>query len=1495
MLSFPPFFSSASSSREHRLLRKVGLGSAPDVQLPPFAGTLALNFLRTERTKEELDSALTMLDHQFKDAPAERRSVLMTSLLDRMNLRALNERERGVISQNLQKLQDQARERSIQGFETVLAGFRARLGIEAPATGEPAEAPEQAAADAAKAPHAAGKPKEATSWIGAKKDAVVSWSKEHLDVTQWTPGQKAFAATATVGTIGLLAFWLWRTHKKQGEQGTRPAATAEKKGSHWWVWVPGIGLVLVGLYMGNKFLSKFDAYAKGMEVAQRKWEDAKAWGREHHPLKKKEKFGLETEAYKLAEAEYRKTRGVDLTEVRKIFDLKDGDANPDYEAFLKEMHGKYDTKQENGILYARADSAMENYEDQMKVAIRQIGHWAEQNSVAFSAAGLVLYKTHLLSIGSIARTAGTTAHVAKEIAEHLLKMGIRHPFITLLSAGGAFLAGSAAVSACKKLYLSENFTEAAKAFEGGKDIALGERTPAVNRCIQNLQDKASDLKVMVQDFATWVTASIGELGAQLLEKAPEAFGRKKEENNTVRNKSALDNLRQALETRELSTRFDTEAAKREDAKKYAHAMKMLDAFKSVFLANRCESMVPGSHVRTEFDALVTALGAVGIAITITDGIVRWKKENGTDVDLCVDPDITDPKRFHELSEKMREGEESSLDYIWFRWIQDLRERAQNGMEKAEGWRIPGGHCVAMAVGNMLYFVDPENQLDYWVAPITVVRELFSDHHWAEKGAEMGVAALNAIFVAGSVSVNMGALARIKRALIGGKPLAVRLSWKPHLGDINPFTCPLKTLRDVAGGVVDITTFIEGGREVNTVLARLPLGTSGRVGIRPQWIGIIANSTDERELLYVARQMGEVGLEGQPIAVIKTTLEKHIKEYMDLYWGPSWRAGGGKVRLNNANKIWDAAVQWYQTQGKVSRFAARTEKLCSQILHSPSAAWAAIANRLFAPRVPVTPATLEAKAWTKLLAKFGKKVTPGDVRALLELARDEKIFDINTKTLTLISESTRAQKIIAGAVDTADAAEVVRALKAAKIAAGFRIACNTVGAAGDLFGVYMAYADWQANGERIEQAKQTKNTELQKLYEHANLVYAAEGGGSAVGLVIGGVAVVMVAKSGGGVLAALGASGGVIMLPVAVATVSGGLYYRALEDVTATWLKNEADWARESEADLFAKLRTMAPGKQGYTQRAAWGTNAELLWRTLADTKAERDAWKEEGFQRVEDANTTTRSRITKALLLRTTSLPRGQGESEEAYARRLDEYVGLEHAYVLRASQGDFAGRESLYQGAHDFAALVTHARALKKAGRSEFLEWEEGGTMWRFNLAELETLAWSVPDEHGFTAQKVLAAYRRSLRDQKIAGLNVSKTMQAPKKARRDIAITLLSDLRYALIAFEGKLRAADLPGFGWTSGEEKSRMLIRMAVNWELKRRILGESARLLALPEITFDEHERSRIRVEGTFDESFEDYLEAQRKRGFAVPSVPPEQLTGIAAIYEQLEGELKRAA
>ena len=200
-------------------------------------------------------------------------------------------------------------------------------------------------------------------------------------------------------------------------------------------------------------------------------------------------------------------------------------------------------------------------------------------------------------------------------------------------------------------------------------------------------------------------------------------------------------------------------------------------------------------------------------------------------------------------------------------------------------------------------------------------------------------------------------------------------------------------------------------------------------------------------------------------------------------------------------------------------------------------------------------------FAKLIKESGK--SPDEAVAFM------KHFDeLSPDILIRLKESRGASKLLAGAIRTGEQAEVDHILKIANRAARIRVTINAAGVVGDLFCIYMMFEDLKANNMRIQK---TNNPQLKLLYEQADLLYYAEGASGAAGLLLYGVAVYSSATAGAGVVAALGAPAGLVLLPLAAATYGARVTYVALERSAEYHTLTEKDIAGFSQGKILQHI------------------------------------------------------------------------------------------------------------------------------------------------------------------------------------------------------------------------------------------------------------------------------------------------------------------------------------
>ncbi len=249
------------------------------------------------------------------------------------------------------------------------------------------------------------------------------------------------------------------------------------------------------------------------------------------------------------------------------------------------------------------------------------------------------------------------------------------------------------------------------------------------------------------------------------------------------------------------------------------------------------------------------------------------------------------------------------------------------------------------------------------------------------------------------------------------------------------------------------------------------------------------------------QSGFIGEVQKFTDAVNTNLDVHLDtadalfkqgdEWRRWMWGLLLAALGGAVATYLAPKILRAGVR--AMRGRPASPSA-TPRGQAPAAEAPAAAPAA---RAAEGTSAVDDVIRNQERLAELIAARGGRVLQaGEALEFLRVAEQSGAITLDRSTMALLRDSPGGQRIISDAVRTGKVEEVTRAVRMASNAAKLRVVLNAGAAAGDVFVIYMAYADWQANGERIAA---TDNQALKDLYSRANYVYAAEGGSGVVGL------------------------------------------------------------------------------------------------------------------------------------------------------------------------------------------------------------------------------------------------------------------------------------------------------------------------------------------------------------------------------------------------------------
>lgn len=1276
-------------------------------------------------------------------------------------------------------------------------------------------------------------PEPETIPIIEKSTILQEWFPTSADPREWSAKQIASVSTLTLGIAGLFAWWRAR---KQRKNATEDSESKPKRGvlGKLLFWIPGIGLTVALGVAGHQMLLKYEGYAKNYQAIKKKVGDTVAWGKNQLPFVGKnidEQHGLPPGGYELAEESYKKTLGGDLSEVHYVFGVREGEPNPSYEKFIKEMHEKYDTKIENGVTYARADVAIEHYEVYLSTALKVLGQWVTDHLLEIGVTGLVLHRTNLLKIQTILKGTGTIALQCVEISKELGKMVAKHPLISLFAAGGTLLGMKSALIAAKKLYLPENFQELGKVFEKNLPITLGEASEKINNQILSLKDHAVEFAKIGEDFTAGIRGAVVDFGAQVVDELPEAIGTTKEEIIRERNGSALDNFEQYLQyEKDLAT---TSGQKVSDnvLEAFEKAIECLAVFRSAFFKERLTEGSADNSCLQAYSDLENALKAAGINVILEkkDGIVRWRAGNREPVDLCVDPELTNESKIFEASKNMHQGSESSGTYVFWRAIEHLREREQQGMEKLSVMHdIAGGKALAMVFGNLLFITNPDNHEEYWVAPYTILKHLLpGDQKKSNRIADTMELTVDATLM----TLSAGSFAAIKRAIIGGGPLLANplRRWKDLIWNINPITSPLKLVQSMSRGVIDFDTFMStgkfaesGGRYFNTIFAK------GR--IRPEWVGIIEHSDDLNELKRIGGQMGLGRFTGMDLPKVRLELRRHVLrilrdvELRDI-------SNLKRVRGANYKEIYKKASEWYLHRSRFSKIAGKISKSV-EILGEPVAkgidltkdAYTAIRSSPFiGDALKAAGETLE-----NFLSAVSKAKMPPQLAAL---------FAKSNGGIRMLVDAFRR----AGAPGVAYITKLANCVPFAKLA-------GPVGVGFDAAFILLERSILEGKIQETDSAALKEFYEEQKNLTSVSLVPTA------------------------GFLA-LGTGPGFLLAGTYMGAKATSDYFNA---ATIDWLKNDKDMAKLPPGELLSKLTDIAPGQQAWNHQNAarsdsllGGSMLEQAWKRYTPagralsalgliTSAEKK--EVERFETVEKTNNGQRGKLTQAYLANMTEFPAQGDESEAQYAERFAGFQSEQNVFIARESQGNFGPQSpETYRKAHGHAELALLSRELTAKNTSQFipLTHNEGSGHFvsdgEFDLRSYDDLPpFGKATAEGLTRDDVIASWLRH--QEAVTMADAALTPESLEESKTSsISYRLLQSVRYELSALDAKLATADLKGWGWTGGEENSREKIRSAARGAFMDRLSTESAQLAKAADGGLDEIRQSITRLRSFLQE------------------------------------------
>jgi hypothetical protein len=976
------------------------------------------------------------------------------------------------------------------------------------------------------------------------------------------------------------------------------------------------------------------------------------------------KYGLEKQPYENAVEIYRTEREDGVEKIENIFSVKNGEDNPKYEAFMKEMREKYTTHEINGIYYARADIALYNYEQGMQEGVQQMIQWMDDHWTELLFAGAALYQLGVLrSILTTGKGAALTCITfSKEVSSFGIKSITKHPIMSILALGGSVYALK---EAKENIYLPESLLELSKVAgstkkkNGKTQKIIQGKTKQMNteKLELEIRQQAENMGVISGSYMTWIKAKVNDFLRLLVTELPNMLALTKEEVIAKRSTEGMNALMNILESGKTEALTSTQQVNAGMPEKYAKALKQLQIFREAYIMNRCGDKTDSDLPQQEFSVLQTLLKDVGIEIEIKNNLVKWKDGNMQDAfDLCVDPSIKNKARIYESTDTMRQSE-SDFSYIGSRLLEHIRELQQEALDKGElpEWIGKNG-IISMTVGNFMYcfefdatkgFIDWGNVGNYvFVVPLKAGLDLLNiDKTWTDTGSTFAKGAITSM----AFSVGMAPLTKIKRLMIGGGPMIKHVGKSvKHTTGIMKILSPIgRAFRHIPivsqalyvpqaiGTYGDVATI----RRLGFLPGRFVNEMCRKGGIRPEWALALEDAYAAKDMKKINEISGKLGRghnsPGQSIDDFYKQTRAHfadrlehvnMREWTTTNWGT--RAKG--IDISNG----DDAYEWILGKKPIPKASpagaipssggsAGKPSLNPNPVSNPANPNAANQNPTSTPaNTNATPNgsavdPLEAARQAAHAEKVEEVLKIPRIAKTLEgitdpaqLAKIREILNaLSTEEIEAIFKSRKAVNLLKGSLQTitatSDMAELTHVVTAAKNAQVLRTRIGTgwngAGVVGDLFGAYMAYCDWRANSARITA---TDNPALKELYSTANYLYAAEGGSSVAGIVIGGISFL---PAGNVVSVALGAPAGFVMLPIAALVIAAREAHQGLEKSAEYHLLDERDLMKKySPGQILQHISSTNP---------SFNLNWQQDWLLNADSAREgNEGARNEGYR-----------------------------------------------------------------------------------------------------------------------------------------------------------------------------------------------------------------------------------------------------------------------------------------
>lgn len=228
------------------------------------------------------------------------------------------------------------------------------------------------------------------------------------------------------------------------------------------------------------------------------------------------------------------------------------------------------------------------------------------------------------------------------------------------------------------------------------------------------------------------------------------------------------------------------------------------------------------------------------------------------------------------------------------------------------------------------------------------------------------------------------------------------------------------------------------------------------------------------------------------------------------------------------------------------------------------------------------------------AAFANKI--GD--ALEEGKLDDylKKLGISDEMRTQVLADKTARDMVKGAAASGDVAEETRIVRMIQKGSKLRAAGIGGGMALSGLGLYMAYAEFVDNKEKMTQ---TSNPELQKIYAQTNMLVSVDAGVQAVGIVVDGVALYQAAT--GTIICSAAAPIGLALLPITAGVMMVREGYRQSAHLQEYFVTTERDLTKMPPHQILAHIEGSKP------MESTNGMQAFISTLSLKDAKTQQDA------------------------------------------------------------------------------------------------------------------------------------------------------------------------------------------------------------------------------------------------------------------------------------------------